>query len=58
MPVANIGTRYALFEAVHRTAPEIKGKGVANSIAPALLAPQNAGAHWPAGDGTPNQGVG
>ncbi len=33
VPGANIGKRYALFEAVHGSAPDIAGKGVANPIA-------------------------
>ena len=33
VPGANIGTRFALFEAVHGTAPDIAGKGVANPTA-------------------------
>ena len=33
VPGANLGTRYALFEAVHGSAPDIAGKGVANPIA-------------------------
>ncbi len=33
VPGANLGTRYALFEAVHGSAPDIAGKGLANPIA-------------------------
>jgi isocitrate dehydrogenase (NAD+) len=33
VPGANIGKRYALFEAVHGSAPDIAGKGMANPIA-------------------------
>ena len=33
VPGANFGNRYALFEAVHGTAPDIAGKGLANPIA-------------------------
>jgi isocitrate dehydrogenase (NAD+) len=33
VPGANIGDRYAVFEAVHGTAPDIAGKGLANPIA-------------------------
>jgi isocitrate dehydrogenase (NAD+) len=33
VPGANIGKRYALFEAVHGSAPDIAGKGLANPIA-------------------------
>jgi isocitrate dehydrogenase (NAD+) len=33
VPGANLGDRYALFEAVHGTAPDIAGKGLANPIA-------------------------
>jgi isocitrate dehydrogenase (NAD+) len=33
VPGANIGTRFALFEAVHGSAPDIAGKGVANPMA-------------------------
>ena len=33
VPGANLGSRYSLFEAVHGTAPDIAGKGLANPIA-------------------------
>jgi isocitrate dehydrogenase (NAD+) len=33
VPGANIGTRYAVFEAVHGSAPDLAGKGMANPIA-------------------------
>jgi len=33
IPGANIGTDYAVFEAVHGSAPDIAGKGVANPLA-------------------------
>ena len=33
IPGANLGTRYAVFEAVHGSAPDIAGKGLANPIA-------------------------
>ncbi len=33
VPGANIGSRYAVFEAVHGSAPDIAGKGMANPIA-------------------------
>lgn len=33
VPGANIGARYAVFEAVHGSAPDIAGKGLANPIA-------------------------
>src|SRR5262245_10449235 len=33
VPGANIGERYAVFEAVHGSAPDIAGKGLANPIA-------------------------
>jgi isocitrate dehydrogenase (NAD+) len=33
VPGANIGLRYAVFEAVHGSAPDIAGKGLANPIA-------------------------
>lgn len=32
-PSANIGTRYAVFEAVHGSAPDIAGRGIANPTA-------------------------
>ena len=32
IPGANIGDRYAVFEAVHGTAPDIAGKGIANPL--------------------------
>lgn len=37
-PSANIGDRYALFEPVHGSAPDIAGKGIANPIAAVLSA--------------------
>jgi isocitrate dehydrogenase (NAD+) len=33
VPGANLGTRYAVFEAVHGSAPDIAGQGLANPIA-------------------------
>lgn len=33
VPGANFGTRYAVFEAVHGSAPDIAGQGIANPIA-------------------------
>lgn len=33
VPGANIGSKYAVFEAVHGSAPDIAGKGIANPIA-------------------------
>jgi len=33
VPGANVGARYAVFEAVHGSAPDIAGKGLANPIA-------------------------
>jgi isocitrate dehydrogenase (NAD+) len=33
VPGANIGEKYAVFESVHGTAPDIAGKGIANPIA-------------------------
>jgi len=38
VPGANIGDKYAVFEAVHGSAPDIAGKGVANPIALILSA--------------------
>ena len=38
VPGANLGTRYAIFEAVHGTAPDIAGTNVANPIAAILSA--------------------
>ena len=38
VPGANIGKQYALFEAVHGTAPDIAGQGIANPIALILSA--------------------
>ncbi len=35
-PSANIGERYALFEPIHGSAPDIAGKGIANPIAAIL----------------------
>lgn len=36
LPSANIGSRYAFFEPVHGSAPDIAGKGIANPIAAIL----------------------
>src|SRR5207244_11381691 len=33
VPGANIGSHYAVFEAVHGSAPDLAGKGLANPIA-------------------------
>ena len=33
VPAANIGDRFAVFEAVHGSAPDIAGKGIANPTA-------------------------
>src|SRR4030095_7552044 len=33
VPGANLGSRYAVFEAVHGSAPDLAGKGLANPIA-------------------------
>jgi isocitrate dehydrogenase (NAD+) len=33
VPGANVGERIAVFEAVHGTAPDIEGKGIANPLA-------------------------
>jgi isocitrate dehydrogenase (NAD+) len=33
VPGANLGARYAVFEAVHGSAPDLAGKGLANPIA-------------------------
>jgi isocitrate dehydrogenase (NAD+) len=38
VPGANIGDRYAVFEAVHGSAPDIAGKGIANPMALILSA--------------------
>jgi isocitrate dehydrogenase (NAD+) len=38
VPGANIGQRYAVFEAVHGSAPDIAGKGLANPVAMILSA--------------------
>jgi len=48
VPGANIGDRIAVFEAVHGTAPDIAGKGIANPLAvlnSALLLLQYVGEH-------------
>src|SRR5258708_10817998 len=37
-PGANIGVRAAIFEAVHGSAPDIAGQGIANPSAPMLAA--------------------
>ena len=38
VPSSNIGSDYAMFEAVHGSAPDIAGKGIANPIATVLSA--------------------
>jgi len=38
VPGANVGERYAVFEAVHGSAPDIAGKGIANPVAITLSA--------------------
>jgi isocitrate dehydrogenase (NAD+) len=38
VPGANLGSRYAIFEAVHGTAPDIAGKNIANPVAAILSA--------------------
>jgi isocitrate dehydrogenase (NAD+) len=51
VPGANIGTRYAVFEAVHGSAPDLAGKGLANPIAvlrSAALLLQHIGQREPA----------
>src|SRR5262245_37868095 len=51
VPGANIGTRYAVFEAVHGSAPDIAGKGLANPIAlirSAVLMLEHIGQRQPA----------
>ena len=48
VPGANLGAQYAVFEAVHGSAPDIAGKGLANPIAPDPLGGDDAGAHRPA----------
>jgi isocitrate dehydrogenase (NAD+) len=52
VPGANLGTRYAVFEAVHGSAPDIAGKGLANPIAclrSAALMLEHVGAREAAG---------
>jgi len=52
VPGANIGAHYALFEAVHGSAPDIAGKGVANPIAlvrSAAMMLEHIGQREPAG---------
>lgn len=36
VPGANIGDKYAVFESVHGSAPDIAGKGIANPLTPDL----------------------
>ena len=38
LPSASIGTRYALYEPIHGSAPDIAGKGLANPLATILSA--------------------
>jgi isocitrate dehydrogenase (NAD+) len=52
VPGANVGARHAVFEAVHGSAPDIAGKGVANPIAlirSAALMLEHIGQRGPAG---------
>ena len=52
MPGSNIGDDIAVFEAVHGTAPDIAGKGLANPTAllmSATLMLHHLGEHSPAG---------
>ncbi len=49
VPGANIGARYAVFEAVHGSAPDIAGKGLANPIAlirSAAMMLEHVGRRW------------
>jgi isocitrate dehydrogenase (NAD+) len=51
VPGANIGARYAVFEAVHGSAPDLAGKGLANPIAltrSAVLLLEHIGQRQPA----------
>ena len=41
-PGANVGEKAAIFEAVHGSAPDIAGKGIANPLAPLLAARADA----------------
>jgi isocitrate dehydrogenase (NAD+) len=43
VPAANIGEKYAVFEAVHGSAPDIAGQGIANPCALLLAAAQMLG---------------
>ena len=58
VPGANIGARYAVFEAVHGSAPDIAGKGLANPIARDPLGGDDARAHRPARGGAAHRGGG
>jgi len=52
VPGANLGVRYAVFEAVHGSAPDIAGKGLANPIAvlrSAAMMLEHMGQRQPAG---------
>jgi isocitrate dehydrogenase (NAD+) len=52
VPGANLGVRYSVFEAVHGSAPDIAGKGVANPIAlirSAAMMLEHIGQREPAG---------
>jgi isocitrate dehydrogenase (NAD+) len=52
VPGSNLGTKYAVFEAVHGSAPDIAGKGLANPIAllrSAALMLEHVGQRRPAG---------
>jgi isocitrate dehydrogenase (NAD+) len=52
VPGANLGSRYAVFEAVHGSAPDIAGKGLANPIAlirSAVMLLEHIGQRTPAG---------
>ena len=62
VPSANIGDRYALFEPVHGSAPDIAGKNIANPIAAirkcGTAACISGGQGWCRADGICHQGSG
>ena len=50
LPSSNMGTDFAMFEAVHGSAPDIAGKGIANPTAFLLVRLHDVRASGKAGD--------
>ena len=58
VPSSNIGTEYAMFEAVHGSAPDIAGKNLANPTAFSLVSLHDVRVYWRNGVRRQNQGGG